>query len=120
MKLTVKQTSWSRYAEVLAAGEPFTTSGALRGERHTPGVSVTRGYLPASYQGSLDASDYVVWSYGTPIAWHRPAHPRVKWTRGFWTVPAVHYSPTTSAHQSKILTAIESVTRTWGDGPVIR
>lgn len=37
--------------------------------------------------------DYVIFSYGTPIAWHL--------LNGDWVKPNVKYSPTTSKHQSR-------------------
>jgi hypothetical protein len=44
--------------------------------------------------------DYVVFSYGTPIAWH---------SRNGWTTPDVRYSVSTSKHQGRIFTAVEYV-----------
>jgi len=43
--------------------------------------------------------DYVVYSYGTPIAWHHA---------GGWEIPAVRYSVTTSKHQSIVRRAVWS------------
>lgn len=115
---------WTLYAETLAAGKPFTTpTGYLRGERHTPGVHVRRGWLDERHAATLDDADYVVWSFDTPIAWHVPQWTgRTGWQgrRARWHVPAVHHSQTTTVHQGKILTAVTSVTATWGDAPVIR
>lgn len=41
--------------------------------------------------------DYIIYSYGTPIAWHG--------TYG-WNIPAVKYSVTTSKHQNYVRRAI--------------
>jgi hypothetical protein len=65
-------------------------SGAMRGERVAPPVST--GRLPDDWAAVLrdQQPDYVVWSYGTPIAWHH---------EGGWTVPDERYSNTTTRHQ---------------------
>ena len=58
------------------------------------------GYLPADYRDELLTEwdgglvDYVVYSYGTPIAWHN--------IREGWNIPPVKYSRTTSRHQSTV------------------
>jgi len=44
--------------------------------------------------------DYVVYSYGTPIAWHHV---------GGWSVPSVRYSVTTSKHQGIVRRAVFSL-----------
>lgn len=44
-----------------------------------------------------DKPDYIVYSYGTPIAWHYSAG---------WHTPAIKYSSTTSRHQSLVRRAI--------------
>ena len=41
--------------------------------------------------------DYIVYSYGTPIAWHHA---------GGWSLPAIKYSVTTSKHQTLVRRAI--------------
>lgn len=93
----------------LMAGEDFTnTSGTLKGGpvRWSQTPSVEKGYLPLEWETSVDDADYVVWSYGTPIAWHRPAKGPVK---AYWVTPDVTYTPTTSAHQSRINAALRDV-----------
>jgi hypothetical protein len=42
---------------------------------------------------------YVVWSYGTPIAW---------FYGGVWSVPDVKYSVTTSRHQNIVRAALDN------------
>lgn len=48
-------------------------------------------------QLQLDEPDYIVYSYGTPIAWHG---------KFGWSLPAIKYSQTTSRHQSIVRSAI--------------
>jgi hypothetical protein len=48
-------------------------------------------------QLELDEPNYVVYSYGTPIAWHG---------KFGWHLPAIKYSQTTSRHQSIVRGAI--------------
>ena len=57
------------------------------------------GYLPSTHIDLMikDNPSYIIWSYGTPIAWYG--------THG-WNVPAIKYSPTTSKHQSIVRRAI--------------
>lgn len=43
--------------------------------------------------------DFIVYSYGTPIAWHHA---------GGWEIPAVRYSVTTSKHQGIVRRAVWS------------
>lgn len=85
--------------EHIAAAVTFTTSTrSLRGGSRfdVPG-GFTYGYLPQSYWDSVDHADYVVMSYGTPIAWLLPV-PDVLLTSK-WVRPDVRYSVTTSKHQ---------------------
>lgn len=83
----------------------FTTHGALFGgwERPTKyGASTGRlAWSPAGkeYAADLDRAlaagpVFVVYSYGTPIAWFTEADG--------WTIPDVKYSVTTSRHQSSV------------------
>ena len=44
-----------------------------------------------------DEPDYIIYSYGTPIAWHG---------KFGWSLPAIKYSQTTSRHQSIVRGAI--------------
>jgi hypothetical protein len=77
---------------------PFTTSGALSGRfcDYCPGT----GRMPEA-MAEVMREDFrkfgrmfVVFSYGTPIAWARPD--------GSEVIPAVRYSVTTSRHQSAL------------------
>jgi hypothetical protein len=60
------------------------------------------GSLPAEFQDQikLDRPDYIVHSYGTPIAWHCI-------DKG-WFMPEIKYSKTTSIHQTYTRRAIAS------------
>lgn len=95
---TTTRTTTRNAAGPISRRQPFTTSGALRGG--APGSWPEHGRLPAGHKAALVDSvaagtvDYVVWSYGTPIAWHR--------TDTGWTIPDVRYSATTSRHQGEV------------------
>lgn len=60
---------------------------------------IATGRLPSDVvsQLELDEPTYVVYSYGTPIAWHG---------KFGWYLPAIKYSQTTSRHQSIVRSAI--------------
>lgn len=64
------------------------------------------GRLPNVWQDVLrDQSDrvnYVIYSYGTPIAWHVPDG-----SSSFWVIPEVTYSVTTTNHQNVVRVATE-------------
>jgi hypothetical protein len=55
-------------------------------------------YREALHAGAID---YVVTSYGTPIAWHD--------TRFGWAMPDVRYSVTTSKAQGRIAPAVAAL-----------
>lgn len=82
---------------IIARREPFEThTGSLCGAFVTQTVGPT-GYLPPEHRAALiEAWEragrglFIVWSYGTPIAWHDGEQ---------WTRPDVKYSQTTSRHQ---------------------
>jgi hypothetical protein len=57
------------------------------------------GRLPHNWINELKGSDYIVYSYGTPIAWFK---------NGEWLVPNLKYSQTTSRHQSLVRRAINA------------
>ena len=94
----------SRSPEVrsaIANREEFTSSAAIRGSRPIGTRFMSTGYLPREFVNEIresDGIDYVVWSYGTPIAWHHSF-------KG-WTIPEVKYSATTSRHQSIVRYAL--------------
>lgn len=106
--------SWTKFADTLAGLTPFKTSGALRGDVQK-GRPWMRGWgqLPQKYWDSAERAEYVVFSYDTPIAWRVRSTPGSQAAKdgfeGTWYVPNVHYSMTTSRHQSKIRTAVTSI-----------
>lgn len=97
---------WLRVAQALDGLHEFkNSSGTWRGERHQGDpVFIDTGRLPQSYRNQLVAEkpDYVIYSYGTPIAWHG--------SNG-WTAPDARYSVTTSNHQGTVNTAIAQVSK---------
>lgn len=96
-----KNSSFQDYARVLDAGEKFTTSGSLSGGPITGGVSgMSAGLLDAKWYPSVGRADYVVRSYGTPIAWRIP-------NEG-WVIPEDGYSQSTTRQQNLIRTAVTS------------
>ena len=84
-------------ARAIRQGEDFTTSGALKGEACPAFIST--GRMPDSDAAKLRAAkiDYVVYSYGTPIAYR---------ANGEWVTPDAKYSVTTSKHQTSIRYAL--------------
>lgn len=92
-KLTTRS-PWWEFQPVVEAREPFKTSGAFRAQVAEDTAWTTEvGRLPGEYHESCREADYIVYSYGTPIAWHGPDG---------WTFPDEKYSVTTSRHQGKI------------------
>ena len=72
-----------------------TKSHHLEGRIYSDGFRTWcgTGYLPSRYHESVIGAPYVVFSYGTPIAWFKS---------GEWFIPPVTYSVTTSKHQSSL------------------
>lgn len=110
----VNADSWTRLAEILETRADFNPdSASLRGRAfeigdrgrqgmgRLPDGDIASEYAVASRDERID---YVIFSYRTPIAWHyRDANE--------WRMPDTRYSVTTSKHQSKVRTAIGSLTR---------
>ena len=100
------RTSTRNAADLIAARQPFTTSGALRGGPPANSTMSTWdcGRLPGDHVSHLMCDlltghvVYIVYSYGTPIAWHT--------VDTGWTVPDVRYSATTSRHQGEVRRAV--------------
>lgn len=94
-------------AAAIAAREPFTTSGALRGEEIVHPF-VYPGRLndeeAAQLRADLPGITYVVFSYATPIAWfHRD---------NGWHKVAQKFSMTTSHHQGVLYLIPVAVSQT--------
>lgn len=93
-------------ARAIRQDEDFTTSGALWGEAR-PDAFIPTGRMLDSDAArlhtveSLMVIDYVVYSYGTPIAY--------RYGQGKWCMPDAKYSVTTSKHQGTIRYALTQV-----------
>lgn len=80
----------NRAAYCVAERKPFSnSSGTLWG---APGGAVMFGRLPSVDRRAAETASYVIYSYGTPIAWVND--------RDWWYAPETRYSPTTSKHQT--------------------
>jgi len=90
---------WIQFQPYLATLTPFNTGGAMHARS---GSLWSTGKLPAEYRASACQSDYAVYSYRTPIAWHLPS--------GQWVMPAVRYSVTTTKQAGRIATALSQLT----------
>lgn len=81
-------------AEAIRDRVEFTTSGSLKAGRLR---YYDTGYLNDNERDQFtldyDFIDYVVYSYGTPIAWHG--------VNG-WHIVAQKFSPTTTKHQGNL------------------
>jgi hypothetical protein len=81
--------------------EPFD-AGNLWSAGNAPRWQAREGYLPsdwlATYRRDVaDGGAYVVYGYGTPIAWER--------SDGLRVVPPVSYSVSTARHQGEVRAA---------------
>lgn len=96
-------------ASTLASLTPFQTGGALEG-RDSHGWWSGRGYLRGhalrAFSRDRDNMDYVIYSYGTPIAWHMK--------NGEWVRVINRFSPTTGKHQSALNFPKDAPLRTVG------
>jgi len=114
LTLRASRDGWWKFGDAIRERYSFKTHGALTGQSrwvpghvHSPcdcaesGHDGRWGRLPEEYWESAGHASYMVWSYGTPIAWLD--HYSNEWVR-----PDVKYSVTTSKHQSKIFTAIQA------------
>lgn len=100
---------------LIAQLRPFLSEGRLPdGTRRLSGHSgpaVSLGHLPARLHESVRSAVYVVYSYGTPIAWVTEDESRSRTEPYLYHVPDVGYSPTTGQHQYAVLDAWRSVAR---------
>lgn len=100
--LRVRKDGWWEFKETIFDLEPFRTYGSLKATRREPDWRLTGwdlGRLPVEFYESVNRASYIVWSYGTPIAWWVPGS-----VDHGWIMPDVRYSTSTSAHQNKIRT----------------
>lgn len=82
---------------------PFRDASALRGESsgtyHTGRLDQRHADQYNEHRGR-GCMDFVIYSYGTPIAWHLQDDPVMGTC---WIFPSAKYSVTTSRHQSEVL-----------------
>lgn len=85
----------------------------LRGRRESrPAIGRMSGPALDTFAGYRQAGaiDYVIYSYGTPIAYRVTHYVRhMGACESKWIVPADRYSVTTSKHQGKVRTAISQI-----------
>lgn len=100
-KLTVNG-SWTQFLCAMRDKESFRTHGALKGDYYPNGShTIPTGRLEGESltrfrQDSIVGIEYVVLSYGTPIAWRTIRQGEV------WQENDDRYSVTTSKHQGRI------------------
>ncbi len=85
----------------------------LHGERVAKGNGVCMGRLPENWRAVLRLDNerdalYVVYSYGTPIAWRAIVNDRDAPEHDKWTIPDVKYSATTTNHQNVVTVEIHN------------
>lgn len=130
-RILVNANAVDAYRPLLVNLESFDAGANIKGRRYRLGEvrdywvadRDNVGMLPEHYWQQLVADspqvDYIVWSYGTPVAWHvaDPEADMANGYGGFWEVPDVRYSVTTSKHQDKIRAAI-AYANPWGGSPM--
>lgn len=114
------RTHFTELAAWLAGGEAFsnqtgTLSGApvepLKREAWQADPYVGRLYESTQWKNQYVADtraglvDYVIRSYDTPIAWHVRENGKLK---ARWVQPDIKYSLSTSNHQGRVATAIQT------------
>jgi hypothetical protein len=82
----------------IATRQEFKAS-ALTGSTYSLGAGRLNGEEDYRFYSSVNAMDYIVYSYGTPIAWH---------TAQGWYIVSQKFSVTTSKHQNAVRRAISS------------
>lgn len=102
-----KKDGWWKLRDLIAEGKGFHNStGSFRGGDIFSG----KGRLSEDWWTELrdQITDYVIYSYNTPIAWHvcKTAEGR---TVDFWVQPGEHYSTTTTGHQNLVKVALSQL-----------
>ena len=116
----VNSDMWTVLSDILCAtpDEFNTDSASLRGRTIHNGVDIygsgrMTGTDLDTFRGHRQAGalDYVIYSYGTPIAYRIAyAHPQYHGRTEYkWIVPSTRYSVTTSKHQGKVRTALSQI-----------
>lgn len=103
-----KKDGWWKLRDLIAEGKGFHNStGSFRGGDIFSG----KGRLPEEWwTGSIGTlrdsiTDYVIYSYGTPIAWHI-CKTADGLTVDCWVQPDESYSVTTTGHQNLVQVAL--------------
>ena len=97
--MTTTRTSNTKAGDLIADRVGFTGNNLYGVVTTFNSVIYEYGRLPQEFrdQLKLDQPDFIVYSYGTPIAWHSD--------KG-WFIPDAKYSVTTSKHQGYVRRAI--------------
>ena len=83
--------------DYMAERKEFKAS-ALTGTLRPMGTGRLDSPYLETFKADLIAMDYLVYSYGTPIAWHTPNFG--------WFVVSQKFSSTTSKHQNRVRQAV--------------
>ena len=96
--MTTTRTSNTKAGDYIANRIAFTGNN-LYGVVVPYDGHIQSGQLPQEFrdQLKLDQPDFIVYSYGTPIAWH---------SNSGWFMPNCKYSVTTSKHQNYVRRAV--------------
>jgi hypothetical protein len=97
--MTTTRTSNQKAGDLIASRIAFTGNNLYGVLGSLDSVIYDTGRLPDEYEQQLrlDQPDYIVYSYGTPIAWH---------SNSGWFMPNCKYSVTTSKHQGYVRRAV--------------
>jgi hypothetical protein len=83
--------------QAISDRKAFKSGGALSGGTGTGYTGQLSGDALQRFYDDRAYTDYIVYSYATPIAWH---------TTDGWYMPSVKYSATTTNHQALTREAI--------------
>jgi len=97
--MTTTRTSNQKAGDLIAGRVGFTGNNLYGIVTTFNSVIYEYGRLPQDFCDQLrsDQPDYIVYSYGTPIAWH---------SNSGWFMPNCKYSVTTSKHQGYVRRAV--------------
>jgi hypothetical protein len=97
--MTTTRTSNQKAGDLIADRVGFTGNNLYGVVTSFNSVVYETGRLTPDYEQQLrlDQPDYIVYSYGTPIAWH---------SNSGWFMPNCKYSVTTSKHQNYVRRAV--------------
>jgi hypothetical protein len=97
--MTTTRTSNTKAGDLIADRVAFTGNNLYGVVTTYNSDDYTFGRLPQDFrdQLKLDKPDFIVYSYGTPIAWH---------SNSGWFMPNCKYSVTTSKHQNYVRRAV--------------